>query len=64
MENTRLIQKNAGANLYAKTRQTAQSNPLFENDQRSMSGGDYINIHQRRTTMSCGRFSWIMPDED
>lgn len=66
METTRSIQKSAGMkmNLFTKTKQDHNGNPLFENDQRSMSGGDYINIHQRRTTMSCSRFSWLMPDED
>ncbi|MFP5436318.1 MAG: hypothetical protein ACLGH8_00845 [Bacteroidia bacterium] len=67
MENTRLMPKDTAAKLYTQTKQSYRSNPLFEESHRSMSGGDYINLHQRQYNMGntgSGRFSWLMPDED
>lgn len=64
METTRIIPKNTAAGLYAKSRETQQLNPLFEDSHRSMSCGDYINLHQRQYNVGGGRFSWLMPDED
>lgn len=67
MENTHVMPKNKGINLYGQTNKKQHGNPLFEEDSRSMSCGDYINIHQRQYNMgntSHGRFSWLMPDED
>ncbi|MFY7730925.1 MAG: hypothetical protein ACOVRN_15510 [Flavobacterium sp.] len=41
-----------------------RSNPLFDNSLRSMSAGDYINIHQKQHTRVTGRFNWLAPEED
>lgn len=41
-----------------------RNSPLFDNTVRSMSAGDYINIHQKQHNRSTGRFSWLAPEED
>lgn len=64
MENLQAIQKSGGVGFYEKAKQLLKNNPLFADESRNMSCGDYINIHQRQLSMGTSRFNWLTPDED
>lgn len=57
-----ILRNNSGRINHNATLQ--DKNPLFDNALRSMSAGDYINIHQKQHTRVTGRFNWLAPEED